>query len=62
LSKHRINNILLTCIFITCLTAALYIISTDLGNFATQPAGAGDIWWADIPLVEEAYQNLSTMF
>jgi len=48
------NLILLISIIVT----ALFIISSDKGKFAEKTSGAGDIWWADIPAIDEAYKEL----
>ncbi|WP_028309642.1 hypothetical protein [Desulfitibacter alkalitolerans] len=51
----KIINLML---FIVILGGALFIISTDKGKFTGQTSGAGDIWWADIPAIDEAYKEL----
>ncbi|KUO51760.1 MAG: hypothetical protein APF76_15385 [Desulfitibacter sp. BRH_c19] len=43
-------------VFGIILFGAISIVSLDTGNYADQVAGAGDIWWADVPEVEDAYQ------
>lgn len=53
-----INLILLIII----LAAAFFIISTDKGKFAEQTTGAGDIWWADIPAIHEAYKEIKSRY
>ncbi len=43
---------------VVILTLTVYIISSDKGSFADHGSGAGDMWWADVPEVEDAYQDL----
>lgn len=38
--------------------ASAYIICFDIGDSCEQPAGAGQIWWADVPQIEQCYQSL----
>ena len=40
------------------LSAAIYVISADLGDYAGHKSGAGDIWWVDAPEVTESYYSL----
>lgn len=43
---------------IVVLTAAIYVISTDIGDYADHRSGAGDIWWVDAPEVNESYYSI----
>ncbi|MEW6624633.1 MAG: hypothetical protein AB1420_16165 [Bacillota bacterium] len=54
----QFGKILRLVILVTVISAAIYVIAFDKGNYADKPAGAGQIWWADVPIIEEFYQDL----
>ena len=37
----------------------LTIVGLDLGNFRGRPSGAGDIWWIEVPEINESCQQLN---
>lgn len=49
-------------VLVIILASSIYIISSDAGDFATQPSGAGDIWWVDVPAINESYHKLSESY
>ncbi|MDW7675841.1 MAG: hypothetical protein SCK28_15050 [Bacillota bacterium] len=51
-------TLLKKAILIFVLLTVIYIISFDKGDFSNKPAGAGQIWWADVPTVMEAYEKI----
>ena len=36
-----------------------WITGKDYGNYRNHVSGAGDIWWTDVPEVEESYRKLN---
>ncbi|MBS4029804.1 MAG: hypothetical protein KGZ63_00010 [Clostridiales bacterium] len=60
--KRLINNktfSVLQIIFLALvLGTAVYIIVFDKGISNDHARGAGDIWWVDVPAIEEAYREL----
>ncbi len=46
-------------VFVAIVFVAISIISSDVGNYSDKLGGAGDIWWADVPAVEESYQHIT---
>lgn len=38
---------------------AMLIIAFDIGQSASRISGAGDIWWMDVPEVEQSYQKIA---
>ena len=52
--KVRVIWILL----IIAVFAAVLITVFDAGGSAARSSGAGDIWWVDIPEVEQSYHTI----
>jgi hypothetical protein len=55
MDMKKINIIFMTIILI----AAFYVMLKDLGDYSTKPAGAGEIWWTQVPQIDKFYQNLN---
>jgi hypothetical protein len=36
-----------------------YIVTQDVGDFESKPGGAGEIWWTQVPVIEEVYTNIN---
>jgi hypothetical protein len=45
-------------LFVVAIFSAVIITVLDKGQSASQTSGAGDIWWVDVPEVEQSYQQL----
>lgn len=60
--KRLINtktfSLLQVLFLVFVLGAATYIIVFDKGSSINHASGAGDIWWVDVPAIEEAYREL----
>lgn len=39
------------------IVSAAMIAAFDIGGSAPGRSGAGDIWWVDVPEVEQSYRN-----
>lgn len=55
-----IKKIIKTSIYLLCTLVvflAFFIIVTDAGQHTKSRSGAGDIWWMDVPEIEEIYLN-----
>lgn len=39
--------------------SAVIITAFDKGRSASRTSGAGDIWWVDVPEVEQSYRQLT---
>ena len=60
------RNKYLAAISWVALTAAIFlailIIAFDKGQSAGSISGAGDIWWMDVPEIEQSYQKITTEY
>jgi len=45
-------------LLIIAIFSALLITIFDAGNSVTRTSGAGDIWWVDVPEVEQSYRAI----
>jgi hypothetical protein len=56
--KTRGSERLVTLFLIVAVIVAGWMFLSDLGHSKDRPAGAGDIWWTQVPLIEEVYQSI----
>lgn len=36
---------------------AFFVILKDLGDYNNKPGGAGEIWWTQVPQIDELYRK-----
>lgn len=50
----------LRAILITIVLIIVFIVMLkDLGDHKNKPGGAGEIWWTQVPQIDETYQKLN---
>lgn len=62
ISEKGPKNIISTLTWIVLAVAilsAVLLTAFDQGQSASRTSGAGDIWWVDVPEVEQSYRNLT---
>jgi uncharacterized protein (UPF0333 family) len=56
--NQKTFSLLQVLFLVFVLGTAAYIIVFDSGSSTEHASGAGDIWWVDVPAIEEAYREL----
>jgi hypothetical protein len=58
LKGHWVSTITWVFLGVAILSAVL-IAGLDIGVSANRTSGAGDIWWVDVPEVEQSYRKIT---